>query len=57
MELLRGAIGMHAHTAPALFPRPVNDTDLAKVALDRGMRGWIPGGHAKFPRSFRVGGL
>jgi hypothetical protein len=41
MELLRGAIDMHAHTAPALFPRPIRDTDLAKVALDYGMRGFV----------------
>lgn len=32
---------MHAHTAPALFPRPIKDTDLAKVALDYGMRGFV----------------
>jgi hypothetical protein len=41
LELLRGAIDMHAHTAPALFPRPIKDTDLAKVALDYGMRGFV----------------
>lgn len=34
LALLEGAIDMHAHTAPALFPRPIYDTDLAKVALD-----------------------
>lgn len=32
---------MHAHTAPALFPRPIHDTDLAKVALEYGMRGFV----------------
>jgi hypothetical protein len=41
LELIRGAIDMHAHTAPALFPRPIKDTDLAKVALDYGMRGFV----------------
>jgi hypothetical protein len=41
LELLRGAIDMHAHTAPALFPRPIKDTDLAKVALDYHMRGFV----------------
>ena len=41
LELLRGAIDMHAHTAPALFPRPIKDSDLAKVALDYGMRGFV----------------
>lgn len=41
LELIRGAIDMHAHTAPALFPRPIKDSDLAKVALDYGMRGFV----------------
>lgn len=41
LEVLRGAIDMHAHTAPALFPRPIRDTDLAKAALDFGMRGFV----------------
>jgi hypothetical protein len=41
LKLLQGAIDMHAHTAPALFPRPIHDTDLAKVAMDYGMRGFV----------------
>jgi hypothetical protein len=41
LDLIRGAIDMHAHTAPALFPRPIKDTDLAKIALDYGMRGFV----------------
>lgn len=32
---------MHAHTAPALFPRPIRDLDLAKYAADYGMRGFV----------------
>jgi len=32
---------MHAHTAPALFPRPITDYDLARYALDYGMRGFV----------------
>ena len=54
LELLRGAIDMHAHTAPALFPRPIYDTDLAKVALDYGMRGFVLKDHdsATFHRAF-----
>ena len=40
-ELLKGAIDMHAHTAPALFPRPISDMDLAGYALDYGMRGFV----------------
>ena len=34
LDLLHDAIDMHAHTHPALFPRPIDDTDLAKQALD-----------------------
>ncbi len=41
LELLRGAIDMHAHTHPALFRRPIDDADLAKIALDYGMRGFV----------------
>ncbi len=41
LELLRGAIDMHAHTAPALFRRPLDDADLAKAAMDYGMRGFV----------------
>ncbi len=41
LDLLRDAIDMHAHTHPALFSRPIDDTDLAKQALDYGMRGFV----------------
>ncbi len=37
-ELLRGAIDMHVHTHPALFPRPHDDVDVARMARDLGMR-------------------
>jgi hypothetical protein len=40
-ELLKGAIDMHAHTHPALFKRPLDDTDLAKIAREYGMRGVV----------------
>jgi len=54
LQLLEGAIDMHAHTAPALFPRPIYDTDLAKVALDYRMRGFVLKDHdsATFHRAF-----
>jgi Family of unknown function (DUF6282)/ParE toxin of type II toxin-antitoxin system, parDE len=54
LKLLEGAIDMHAHTAPALFPRPIYDTDLAKVALDYRMRGFVLKDHdsATFHRAF-----
>jgi hypothetical protein len=40
-DLLRGAIDMHAHTHPALFKRPLDDADLAEIARDYGMRGFV----------------
>ncbi len=41
LELLRDAIDMHAHTGPALFRRPLDDADLAKAAIEYGMRGFV----------------
>jgi hypothetical protein len=41
LELLRGAIDMHAHTAPALFNRHIDDVDLAEQAISYGMRGFV----------------
>ncbi len=41
LELLRGAIDMHAHTAPALFKRHIDDAALAETATDFGMRGFV----------------
>lgn len=41
LDLLRGAIDTHAHTAPALFPRHIDDADLAKLALEYGMRAFV----------------
>ena len=41
LELLRGAIDMHAHTAPALFPRPYDDAQVAEAAVQYGMRGFV----------------
>lgn len=32
---------MHAHTHPALFRRPLDDADLAQLAMDYGMRGFV----------------
>ncbi len=40
-QLMHGAIDMHAHTHPALFRRPLDDFDLAKLALESGMRGFV----------------
>lgn len=41
LDLLHDAIDMHAHTHPALFRRPIDDADLAKIALEYGMRGFV----------------
>jgi predicted TIM-barrel fold metal-dependent hydrolase len=41
LELLRGAIDMHAHTSPALFKRHIDDAALAESAAAYGMRGFV----------------
>jgi Family of unknown function (DUF6282) len=41
LELLRGAIDTHAHTAPALFKRHIDDAALAEIAISFGMRGFV----------------
>jgi hypothetical protein len=41
LELLRGAIDMHAHTAPALFQRHIDDAALAEHAIRYGLRGFV----------------
>jgi hypothetical protein len=41
LELLRGALDMHAHTAPALFKRHLDDAALAEEAIKFGMRGFV----------------
>jgi hypothetical protein len=41
LELLRGAIDTHAHTAPALFKRHIDDAALAEYAIAYEMRGFV----------------
>lgn len=41
LELMRGAIDMHAHTAPALFKRHIDDAALAEYAIEYGMRAFV----------------
>jgi hypothetical protein len=41
LELMKGAIDMHAHTAPALFSRHIDDATLAQYAIEFGMRGFV----------------
>jgi hypothetical protein len=57
LEILRGAIDMHAHTHPALFKRPLDDADLAKLAQDYGMRGFVIKDHdsSSTGRAYHVG--
>jgi hypothetical protein len=59
LELLHGAIDMHAHTHPALFRRPLDDADLAKLAIDYGMRGFVIKDHDSLTtgRSYHVNKL
>jgi len=44
-ELLRGAVDMHIHTAPDIFPRSVNSYECAIQARDAGMRAVILKSH------------
>jgi len=57
LELLKGAIDMHAHTHPALFRRPIDDLDLAAHATDYEMRGFVLKDHdsATTGRAYHVG--
>jgi len=41
LELMKGAIDMHAHTGPALFKRHIDDAALAQYAIEYGMRGFV----------------
>ena len=41
LELMKGAIDMHAHTAPALFNRHIDDAALAEYAIEYGMRAFV----------------
>jgi Family of unknown function (DUF6282) len=56
-KLLVDAIDMHAHTHPALFNRPIDDADLAKHAMDYGMRGFVLKDHDSMTtgRAYHVG--
>jgi hypothetical protein len=56
-KLLVDAIDMHAHTHPALFNRPIDDTDLADHAMEYGMRGVVLKDHDSLTtgRAYHVG--
>ena len=57
LEILKGAIDMHAHTHPALFKRPLDDADLAQLAQEYGMRGFVIKDHdsSSTGRAYHVG--
>jgi Family of unknown function (DUF6282) len=57
LKLLVDAIDMHAHTHPALFNRPIDDSDLASHAMDYGMRGFVLKDHdsSTTGRAYHVG--
>jgi hypothetical protein len=38
LDLLEGAIDIHIHSAPDVYPRILNDIELALQAKDMGMR-------------------
>ena len=45
MELLEGAIDMHIHSAPDVYPRILNDVELALQAKEMGMRAIVIKNH------------
>jgi len=45
-ELLKGAVDFHIHTAPDIYPRLVNDIEVAKQAKRAGMRAVLIKSHA-----------
>ena len=44
-ELLEGAIDIHIHSAPDVYPRILNDVELALSAKENGMRGILVKNH------------
>jgi hypothetical protein len=44
-ELMRGAIDCHVHTSPSIFPRLLDDAEMARVAVDYGMRAFVTKDH------------
>ena len=44
-ELLRGAVDLHVHTAPDVFPRKLNDLEAAAQAQEAGLRGVVLKNH------------
>lgn len=53
LELLEGAIDIHIHSAPDVYPRILNDLDLARQASEMGMRAIVIKNHF-FPTAGRA---
>lgn len=45
MNYLRGAIDIHVHSSPSIFPRSVDDLELAQLAKQAGMRAIVLKAH------------
>ncbi|WP_243014991.1 DUF6282 family protein, partial [Brevibacillus borstelensis] len=45
MNDLKGAIDIHVHSSPSIFPRSVNDLELAEQAKQAGMRAIVLKAH------------
>ena len=45
MDLLEGSIDMHIHSAPDVYPRILNDVELAVQAKEMGMRAIVIKNH------------
>lgn len=45
MDLLKGAIDIHVHSSPSIFPRSVDDLELAEQAKKAGMRAIVLKAH------------
>lgn len=45
LDLLEGAVDMHIHSAPDVYPRILNDVDLARQAKEMGMRAIVIKNH------------
>jgi len=45
MNYLRGAIDIHVHSSPSIFPRSVDDLELARLAQQAGMRAIVLKAH------------
>jgi hypothetical protein len=53
LELLEGAIDIHIHSAPDVYPRILNDVELALQAKDMGMQAIVVKNHF-FPTEARA---